>query len=238
MQQQIGSIEFELLRKPIKHMRIHVLPPDGLVQVVAPHSFTETAIRLAFIARMPWVKKQQQAFQQQARQSERQWVSGECHYLWGKAYRLEVMEHSGAHQVRRGKDNYLQLWVRPRTSAANKAKVLQGFYRQQLITEVPKLLEKWLPRMELVLNDWRIKQMKTKWGSCNIEARRLWLNLELAKKPYACLEYVLVHELVHLLERKHNDRFMAYMDRFLPDWPERRELLNRLPLDDLKVQDI
>ncbi len=221
MQQQIGSIEFELLRKPIKHMRINVLPPEGQVQVIAPHSFTETAIRLAFIARMPWIKKQQQAFQQQARQSERQWVSGECHYLWGKAYRLEVMEHSGAHQVRRGKDNYLQLWVR----------VLQGFYRQQLITEVPKLLEKWLPRMELVLNDWRVKQMKTKWGSCNIEASRLWLNLELAKKPHACLEYVLVHELVHLLERNHNARFMSYMDQFLPDWRERRELLNRMPLD-------
>lgn len=231
MQQQIGSIEFELLRKPIKHMRIHVLPPDGLVQVVAPHSFTETAIRLAFIARMPWVKKQQQAFQQQARQSERQWVSGECHYLWGKAYRLEVMEHSGAHQVRRGKDNYLQLWMRPNTKTENKAKVLHGFYRQELAEEASKLLEKWLPRMGLALNDWRIKQMKTKWGSCNIEARRLWLNLELAKKPYACLEYVLVHELVHLLERKHNDRFMVYMDRFLPDWRERRELLNRMPLD-------
>lgn len=142
-----------------------------------------------------------------------------------------MVEHSGAHQVRRGKDNYLQLWVRPRTSAANKAKVLQGFYRQQLITEVPKLLEKWLPRMELVLNDWRVKQMKTKWGSCNIEASRLWLNLELAKKPHACLEYVLVHELVHLLERNHNARFMSYMDQFLPDWRERRELLNRMPLD-------
>ncbi len=231
MQQHIASIEFELLRKPIKHMRINVLPPDGLVQVVAPDSFTETAIRLAFIARIPWIKKQQKAFLQQARQSERQYVSGECHYLWGRAYRLEVIEHSGAHQVRQGKGNYLQLWVRPRTSALNKAKVLHAFYRQQLAEEVPKLLEKWLPRMGVQLQDWRIKHMKTKWGSCNIEASRLWLNLELAKKPYTCLEYVLVHELVHLLERNHNARFMSYMDQFLPDWRERRELLNRMPLD-------
>lgn len=231
MQQQIGSIEFELLRKPIKHMRISVLPPEGQVQVVAPHSFTETAIRLAFIARIPWIKKQQQAFLQQARQTEREWVSGECHYLWGRAYRLQVIEHSGAHQVRQGKDNYLQLWVRPNTTAANKAKVLQAFYRQQLEQEVPKLLEKWLPRMGVELQDWRIKQMKTKWGSCNIEASRLWLNLELAKKPHACVEYVLVHELVHLLERKHNERFIGFMDQFLSDWRERRQLLNRMPLD-------
>lgn len=231
MQQHIGSIEFELLRKPIKHMRISVLPPAGLVQVIAPDSFTETAIRLAFIARIPWIKKQQQTFQQQARQTERQWVSGECHYLWGKAYRLQVIEHSGKHHVRQGKENYLQLWIRPNTTTLNKAKVVQAFYRQQLAEEVPKLLDKWLPRMAVQLQDWRVKQMKTKWGSCNIEASRLWLNLELAKKPHACLEYVLVHELVHLLERKHNVRFMNYMDQFLPDWRERRELLNRQPLD-------
>lgn len=231
MRQQIGSVTFELLRKPIKHMRINVLPPNGAVQVVAPDSFTDTAIRLAFIARIPWIKKQQQAFLQQARQSEREWVSGECHYLWGRAYRLQVIEYGGAHRVRHGKDNYLQLWVRPNTTAANKAKVLQAFYRQQLEEEVPKLLEKWLPRMGVQIHDWRIKQMKTKWGSCNIEARRLWLNLELTKKTHACLEYVLVHELVHLLERKHNERFMGFMDQFLPDWRERRKLLNRMPLD-------
>lgn len=231
MQQHIGSIEFELLRKPIKHMRISVLPPAGLVQVIAPDSFTETAIRLAFIARIPWIKKQQQAFQQQVRQTERQWVSGECHYLWGKAYRLQVIEHSGKHRVRQGKENYLQLWIRPNTTALNKAKVVQAFYRQQLAEEVPKLLDKWLSRMAVELKDWRVKQMKTKWGSCNIEASRLWLNLELAKKPHACLEYVLVHELVHLLERNHNERFMALMDQFLPDWRERRKLLNRMPLN-------
>lgn len=231
MQQQIGTIAFELQRKPVKHMRINVLPPEGQVQVIAPDSFTETAIRLAFIARIPWIKKQQKAFLQQARQSQRLYVSGECHYLWGRAYRLEVIEHSGAHQVRRGKNNYLQLWVRANTRPENRAKVLHDFYRQQLSQEIPKLLNKWLPRMRVELHEWRIKQMKTKWGSCNIAARRLWFNLELAKKTPACLEYVLVHELVHLLERSHNERFMAYMDQFLPDWRERRALLNRQPLD-------
>ena len=142
-----------------------------------------------------------------------------------------MIEHSGKHHVRQGKENYLQLWIRPNTTTLNKAKVVQAFYRQQLAEEVPKLLDKWLPRMAVQLQDWRVKQMKTKWGSCNIEASRLWLNLELAKKPHACLEYVLVHELVHLLERNHNARFMSYMDQFLPDWRERRELLNRMPLD-------
>lgn len=230
MQQQIGSIKFELVRKPIKHMRINVLPPNGQVEVIAPKSFTDTAIRVAFAARIPWIKKQQQALDQQARQTQRQWVSGECHYLWGKAYRLAVIEHAGAHQVRFGKDNYLELWVRPGTKTENRAKVLHRFYRQELSQEIPKLLDKWLPRLKVELNDWRIKQMKTKWGSCNIEARRLWLNLELAKKPHTCLEYLVVHELVHLLERNHNARFIAYMDQFLPDWRERRALLNRQPL--------
>lgn len=225
--QKIGSITFDLQRKPIKHLRIHVLPPDGAVQVAAPHSFTDMAIRLAFIARTPWIKKQQQAFAEQSRQTKREWVSGECHYLWGKAYRLQVVEHTGRHEVRYGKDNYLQLWVREGTTDANKAKVLHSFYREELAKKVPPLLAKWQKRIGVTVLEWRTRKMKTKWGSCNIEAQRLLLNLELAQKPIACLEYVLVHEMVHLLERHHNTRFVAYMDKFMPDWRERRALLNR-----------
>lgn len=228
--QKIGSIAFDLQRKPIKHLRIHVLPPDGAVQVAAPQSFSDLAIRLAFIARIPWIKKQQQAFAEQARQAKKEWVSGECHYLWGKAYRLQVVAHTGKHEVRYGKDNYLQLWVRAGTTGANKAKVINNFYREELARKVPPLLAKWQKRIGVEVLEWRTRQMKTKWGSCNIEAQRLLLNLDLAQKPISCLEYVLVHEMTHLLERHHSARFVAYMDKFMPDWRERRALLNRQAL--------
>lgn len=234
IQQSIGSVEFELTRKPVKHLRILVRPPHGKVEVVAPESFSDTAIRLAFIARIPWIKSQQREFQQQQRQTVRQWISGETHYLWGRAWRLEVNEHQGAHQVRKGKNWRLQLWVQPGTTAENRGKLLDAYYRAQLQEEIPRLRERWEERIGVQLADCRIKKMRTKWGSCNIDAARVWLNLELAKKPYECLEYVFVHELVHLLERNHNDRFVAYMDQFMPDWRQRRKLLNSLPMVELE----
>lgn len=233
-QRCIGSVEFELRRKPVKHMRIQVRPPHGRVEVVAPHDFSETAIRVAFIARIPWIKTQQRAFQQQERQTPRQWISGETHYLWGRAYRLEVIEHHGAHRVLKSKNKRLQLWVQPGTTAQNRGKRLDAYYRAQLQQEIPRLHKRWETRVGVQLADCRIKKMRTKWGSCNIDAARVWLNLELAKKPYECVEYVFVHELAHLLERHHNDRFIAYMDHFLPDWRQRRALLNRLPMGELE----
>lgn len=234
--QSIGSVEFELTRKPVKHMRIQVRPPHGSVEVVAPRDFSETAIRLAFIARIPWIKTQQRAFRQQERQTSRQWISGETHYLWGRAYRLEVFEHQGAHRVCNGKNKRLQLWVQPGTTAENRGKLLEAYYRAQLQHEIPRLRERWESKMGVQLADSRIKKMRTKWGSCNIDAARVWLNLELAKKPFECVEYVFVHELAHLLERHHNDRFVAHMDHFMPDWRQRRALLNRLPMGELEKE--
>lgn len=233
----IGSVEFELTRKPVKHMRILVRPPHGEVEVVVPDDFSDTALRVAFIARIPWIKTQQQELRQQERQTARQWISGETHYLWGRAWRLEVIEHQGAHQVRKSKNWRLQLWVQPGTSMENRGKLLDAYYRSQLQEEIPRLHERWGQRMGVQLTDCRIKKMRTKWGSCNIDAARVWLNLELAKKPYECLEYVFVHELAHLLERNHNERFIAYLDRFLPDWRQRRALLNRLPMAELAEQE-
>lgn len=234
--QNIGSVEFELTRKPVKYLRILVRPPHGNVEVIAPNDFSETAIRLALVARIPWIKAQQLSFQQQQRQTTRQWISGETHYLWGRAWRLEVIEHNGPHQVRKGKNRRLQLWVQPGTSADNRGKLLDAYYRAQLKQEIPRLRERWESRMGVVLADCRIKKMRTKWGSCNIDAARVWLNLELAKKPFECVEYVFVHELAHLLERHHNNRFVAFMDHFMPDWRERRALLNRLPMVELEEQ--
>ncbi|MFY0664304.1 MAG: M48 family metallopeptidase [Natronospirillum sp.] len=226
---EIGSLAMQLNRKPIKNLHISVLPPDGRVRVSAPASMTENAIRIAVISRIPWIKKQQRDFAKQPRQSEREMVSGECHYLWGKRYRLNVLERSGRHEVKLG-GGKIHIFVNSNTTLDNKVLTLSTFYRNELKARIRGLLPHWQNVIGVDAKRWGVKKMKTKWGSCNTQTQHIWLNLELAKKPRECLEYILVHELVHLLERHHNERFRAYMDAFLPDWRERRDLLNQLPL--------
>ena len=227
---QIGTLTLQLHRKAIKNLHISVLPPDGQVRVSAPEKMTETTIRMAVISRIPWIKKQQLAFANQPRQSDREMVSGECHYLWGRPYRLDVHERVGRHEVKIAGSHKLHLFVNPDTSLVNRHRVLTAFYRRELKARIEKLVADWQPRVGVELTRWDVKKMKTKWGSCNTQAKRIWLNLELAKKPPECLEYIVVHELVHLLERNHNDRFRSHMDRLMPNWRERRDLLNNMPL--------
>lgn len=226
----ISDILVQIVRKPIKNLHLSVCPPDGHVRVAVPLQMTDERVRLAVISRLSWIKKQQARFQAQPRQSERQMVTGESHYVFGKHYRLEVIERRGCHQVAIANNNTLQLFVNPGTSTKNRALVLNEWYRQQLSDRIPDLLNHWQSAIGKQVADWGIKRMKTKWGSCNIAQRRIWLNLELAKKPVECLEYVLVHELVHLLERHHNNRFKAHMDKYLPQWQHCRDILNREPL--------
>ena len=226
---QIGPIEMQLNRKAIKNLHISVLPPDGRVRVSAPKSMSDNAIRMAVISRIPWIKKQQSDFAKQPRQSDREMVSGECHYLWGKRYRLDLIERKGRHEITVGRGR-LRLYVNPGTSKENRELVLSEFYRNALKERISDLLDTWQSEIGVEASAWGVKKMKTKWGSCSTSSKRIWLNLELAKKPPECLEYILVHELVHLLERNHNDRFRAYMDKFLSDWRERRNLLNSMPL--------
>ncbi len=226
---QMGALSLHLNRKAIKNLHISVLPPDGRIRVSAPEHMTETAIRMAVISRIPWIKKQQKAFAGQSRQSDREMLSGECHYLWGRRYRLNLIERSGRHEVKVS-GGKLHLYVNPETSIENKRLVLTEFYRVQLKSQIDQLITGCQERVGVECVDWNVKKMKTKWGSCNIGAKRIWLNLELAKKPPECLEYILVHELVHLLERKHNETFRTHMDRLLPNWQERRDLLKDLPL--------
>ena len=226
---QIGAIEMQLNRKPIKNLHVTVLPPDGRVRISAPERMTDTAIRMAVISRIPWIRKQQSDFAKQSRQSDREMVNGECHYLWGRRHRLDLIERVGRHEVKVG-GGKVRLYVNPGTSVDNKALVLSEYYRDDIKLRIDGLLGGWEERIGVSTAAVGVKKMKTKWGSCNTERGRIWLNLELAKKPPECLEYILVHELVHLLERKHNDRFKAYMDKHLPNWRERRDLLNQLPL--------
>lgn len=224
----VSGIPIQVVRKPIKNLHLSVCPPDGHVRVAVPLPMTDDTVRLAVISRLSWIKKQQASFQAQPHQSEREMVTGESHYVFGKRYRLEVIERRDRHEVIIKNNTTLQLFINPGTSTKNRALVLTEWYRNQLKARIPDLLKYWEPLIGLA--DWGIKKMKTKWGSCNSAQRRIWLNLELAKKPIECLEYVLVHELVHLIERHHGDRFKACMDKYLPHWQQCRDILKREPL--------
>lgn len=233
MQLTIGSLDVQLQRKTIKHLHISVMPPDGQIRVAAPESMTETAIRMAVIHRIPWIRKQQANFAKQVRQSTREMISGETHYLWGRRYRLEVIELDAiqniAHSVKL-KGGKLILTISTGTSTADKLKILNEYYRTRLKARAPDLIHKWSEQIDVTASGWQVQKMKTKWGSCNIEEGRILLNLELAKKPLPCLEYIIVHELLHFKERQHNDRFKALLDTHMPDWRSRLDLLNRMPL--------
>ncbi|MCB1769234.1 MAG: M48 family metallopeptidase [Candidatus Competibacteraceae bacterium] len=224
---EVDGILVEVIRKNIRRLHIGVYPPDGWVRVAAPLRLTADAVRLAVITRLGWIRHHQARFAAQPRQIRRELISGETHYVAGRCYRLAVIEYAGPPAVRTRPPAILELRVRPHTDREAREAILQDWYRQTLQAQLPPLLAEWQPRVGVTVAEARIRRMKTRWGSCNIQARRIWLNLELAKKPPACLEYVLVHELVHLHERQHNARFQAFMDALLPAWRLRRDLLNQ-----------
>jgi predicted metal-dependent hydrolase len=226
----VGGIHVQVVRKDIKNLHLGVHPPEGHVRVAVPMHVTDERIRLAIVDKLSWIKKQQANFLAQPRQSAREMVTGESHYFFGKSYRLEVVEQAGKHKIELVGSNKIRLTVTPNTSTESRLTLMNEWYREQLKQVIPKLLEQWQSKIGVKANDWGVKKMKTKWGSCNIEAKRIWLNLDLAKKPPECLEYILVHELVHILERRHNSRFVAYMDEFMPKWRHNREVLNKSPL--------
>ncbi len=226
----IAGIKVEVVRKDIKNLHLGVYPPNGRVRVAAPLVVSDEAVRLAIIDKLGWIKRQRAKFAEQPRQSQREMVNGESHYFLGKRYRLRVHEQDAPARVAIRGIASLDLFVRPGSSAEQREAVLLRWHREQLKALIPPLLEKWQPLLGVQVADWGIKKMKTKWGSCNIAARRIWLNLELAKKPIQCLEYIVVHELVHLLERHHNERFSALLDIHLPQWRQHREMLSLAPL--------
>jgi len=227
---EVGGIPIEVLHKEIKNLHVGVYPPNGRVRVAAPLYLDDEAVRLAVISRLGWIRRQQVAFEQQDRQSNREMVTGESHYFGGRRYRLNLIEQDGPASVRLVNNTAMELRVRPGTYRDKREAVLHEWYRKQLRQQLPPLLAKWQPKMDVTVAELRIKKMKTRWGSCNAEARRIWVNLELAKKPASCLEYILVHEMVHFLERHHNEFFRDLMDKLMPAWRLHREELNRAPL--------
>jgi predicted metal-dependent hydrolase len=226
----VSGVSVAVVRKPIKNLHLGVYPPDGRVRVAVPVRFCDAAVRVAVIGKLRWIRRQQAAFAQQARQGEREMVEGETHFYLGRRYRLRVVEAPGAMQVSVRGRAVLELRVPERTGADRRKRALQDFYRERLRELIPPLLEKWQPVLGVQAADWGIKRMKTRWGTCNAQAKRIWLNLELAKKPPECLEYLVVHELVHLIVRQHDERFHALMDRHLPHWKHTRRVLNAAPL--------
>lgn len=228
----VSGLTVEVVRKPIKNLHLGVYPPQGRVRVAAPLAVDDEAVRLAVVGKLGWIKRQRAKFQAQPRQSQRRMVSGESHYFLGRRYRLRVHETTGAFRIVLHGKASMDLFVRPDTTTERRVQVLHDFYRAELKRLIPEMLEKWQPRLGVEAHAWGIKRMKTKWGTCNIEARRIWLNLELAKKPVQCLEYILVHELTHLHERHHNDRFVGLLDQHLPQWRTYRDQLNSSALAD------
>jgi len=226
----VNNLVVDVVRKDIKNLHLGVYPPLGRIRVAAPLRINDEAVRLFTISKLGWIKQQQAKFAAQERQSPREFVNGESHYYQGSRYLLNVVYHKGTPTVVVRNHKTLDLFVRPDGDVAERERVLTAWYRRRLKEETAPLLAKWEAIIGVTADEWHIKQMKTKWGTCKIEARRIWLNLELVKKPVHCLEYVIVHELVHLLERHHNERFVAHMNSFLPQWRHYREELNRSPL--------
>lgn len=222
----VSGMKVNVVRKRIKNLHLGVYPPHGRVRVAAPLGLTRDAVRLAVIDKLTWIKRQRAKFEAQARQTEREFVSGETHYYLGRRYRLRVVEHDAPPAVLLHGKTGIYLYVRPSSSIEKREQIFLSWYRAQLKDIVLGLINKWQRILGVQVVAWSVRKMKTKWGSCNTSSDRILLNLELAKKPVQCIEYVVVHELVHLLERKHNDRFIALMDKHLPNWRQYRDELN------------
>lgn len=225
----VRGINIDVVYKNIKNLHIGVYPPVGRVRVAAPERLDEEQIRLAIIQRLPWIRRQRQQLQEASRQSPREMVNGESHYVWGRRHRLKIIERPGRAHVEVDGDRLL-MYVPDHTRTDARVRLLQNWHRKQLRLAVPPLIERWEPVVGREVPRWSIRRMKTKWGSCNRETGHIWFNLELAKKHPLCLEYIVVHEMAHLLERNHGERFAELMDGFMPDWRSRRDQLNSAPL--------
>ncbi|RWX52243.1 hypothetical protein VU01_10269 [Candidatus Electrothrix marina] len=226
----ISGITVDVVRKDIKNMHLAVYPPAGRVRLAVPLRTNADTVRLFAVEKLGWIKRHQRNFANQERLGPREYRERESHYFQGRRYLLRIRDTDGAGFVDLKGKTYVDLYVKPDAGFEYRRNVIKEWHRRELKKVVAELAERWTQKIGVQVAFWGVKQMKTKWGSCNIEAKRIWLNLELAKKPLPCLEYVLVHEQVHLLERYHNDRFHALMSHYLPQWKQLRDELNKLPV--------
>lgn len=226
----VNELPVKVIRKRIKNLHLAVYPPDGWVRIAVPEIIDDEAVRLAVISKFGWIKRQIKSFEDQPRQSARELITGESHYYLGRRYLLDIAETEKRPFIEIRNKKTLVLNINRDTELEDREKLLTDWYRKEMKRILPGIVRKWEIKSGLQVASFGIKRMKTKWGSCNPCHKRIWLNLELIKKPINCLEYIVVHEMVHFLERTHNDNFIAHMDRIMPQWRTFRDDLNRSPL--------
>lgn len=226
---QLGEITVDVIQKDIKNLHLSVYPPTGAVRISAPLRMKLETIRLYAISKLGWIKQHQKKLQGQERESPREYLNRESHYVWGKRYLLKRIEGDGKPRVEL-KHSKMVLHVRPGIDEAKKKKLVEAWYREQIRATLPPLIAKWENTMGVKVERFFVQRMKTRWGSCNHKERNIRLNTDLAKKPRECLEYIIVHEMVHLLEPTHNAKFITHLDRLMPKWRRYRAVLNELPV--------
>jgi len=226
---RLGDIAVDVVLKDIKNVHLSVYPPTGRVRISAPTKMSVDTIRVFVVSKLDWIKQQRLKLWEQERESRREYLDRESHYVWGRRYLLRVVEEDGPPEVQLRSEKMV-LRVRPGASEETKKLVVAAWYRQIVKDAAQPLIELWERRLSVKVKHLFVRQMRTRWGTCNPTARSIRLNTDLAKKPFECLEYVVLHELVHLIERRHNERFRLLMDRFMPQWRQYRDDLNRAPL--------
>lgn len=230
MELEVSGIPVRITKKGIKNMHLSVKPPDGHVEVSAPQHLSDESIAMFIRTRIGWIKKQQEKYRVQPRQTVREFVSGETLYVWGKQYFLQVEYSNRGNSMELVGDKAI-LTVRKESTSQQRGKYVNEWYREMLKAEIEKRLPKWENLSDLHCSGWQTKYMTTKWGTCNTNTGKIWINLQMAKKPFECLDYVLLHELIHLRFRKHDDQFTSSMDFYMPYWRETRKILNSSTLD-------
>ena len=226
---ELGDLRIDVIRKDIRNLHLSVLPPLGKVRVAAPRQMNLDTIRVFVISKLDWIRRQQRKMDAQEREAPREYLDRESHYVWGRRYLLKRIEEEAAPSVEL-RHSRLVLQVRPGTDEARSREILEVWYREQIRVAVPSLIAKWEPVMGVKVGRVFVQRMKTRWGSCNPESQSIRLNTDLAKKPPECLEYIMVHEMAHLLEPTHNPRFRSLMNLFMPQSQHLKDELNRLPV--------
>lgn len=224
----IGDIQIEVIKKNIKNMYLYVQSPNGRVRITAPRKMNDESIRNFAVSKLSWIKKHQTRSNNRVRQSEKEYVSGESHYYQGERHLLNVIHTDKKQKVEVRKNNQIDLYVRDGSTREQRERVVIEWYRSELKKQIPDLIEKWEKELGVKVNYWGVKHMKTRWGSCNPKHKRIWVNLELAKKSPRCLEYIIVHEMIHLLVKHHNKKFYSYLTLFIPNWKEIKSEINKL----------
>ncbi len=226
---QIGDISIRLTKKDIKNVHLSVHPPDGRVTLVAPTATRPDVARAYAISKLGWIRDQQRQLKSQARETPRKFIERESHYLWGRRYLMSVVYRDAKPCVRLDHKR-ITLMIRSDSNAEKRAEVIHEWHKSLLHDAIPPLIAKWETKLGVKVSGYFLQRMKTKWGGCNHRAGHIRLNTELVKKPKDLLEYVIVHEMAHLLEPTHNDRFIAILEKHYPTWREARVELNELPL--------